>query len=126
MIGMFSMLAEFEIDLRPNAPRRPRSGCGARSAHRPTPQAPPPPKPRRARELKAQGMTATEIGKVLGCSRATVYRYLSEVKIASSHARRIPSDWRDATARHFPSRSIVPRIRKIYGFPSHSDFTPGC
>ncbi|NKT66415.1 helix-turn-helix domain-containing protein [Rhodococcus hoagii] len=27
-------------------------------------------------------MTATEIGKVLGCSRATVYRYLSEVKIA--------------------------------------------
>ena len=31
----------------------------------------------RARELRGKGMTATEVGKVLGCSRATVYRYLA-------------------------------------------------
>ncbi|MFE5708130.1 recombinase family protein [Rhodococcus koreensis] len=32
----------------------------------------------RARELRAKGMTAAEVGKVLGCSRATVYRYLAD------------------------------------------------
>ncbi|MBM4470294.1 recombinase family protein [Rhodococcus hoagii] len=31
----------------------------------------------RARELRDKGMTAAEVGKVLGCSRATVYRYLA-------------------------------------------------
>lgn len=31
----------------------------------------------RAWELRANGMSADEVGKVLGCSRATVYRYLS-------------------------------------------------
>jgi len=31
----------------------------------------------RARELRAKGMTAAEVGKVLGCSRATVYRCLT-------------------------------------------------
>lgn len=32
---------------------------------------------KRARELKAQGIKPTDIGKILGASRATVYRYLS-------------------------------------------------
>ncbi|MEG8180244.1 recombinase family protein [Nocardia terpenica] len=31
----------------------------------------------KARELKAKGLTAKDIAKMLGCSRATVYRYLS-------------------------------------------------
>lgn len=32
---------------------------------------------RRARELKAQGLKPADIGKIIGTSRATVYRYLS-------------------------------------------------
>ncbi|PXX66441.1 DNA invertase Pin-like site-specific DNA recombinase [Nocardia tenerifensis] len=32
----------------------------------------------KARQLKAKGITAPDIAKMLGCSRATVYRYLSE------------------------------------------------
>ncbi|YCQ18760.1 helix-turn-helix domain-containing protein (plasmid) [Arthrobacter sp. Z1-15] len=32
---------------------------------------------RRARDLRAQGLTAVDIGKIIGASRATVYRYLS-------------------------------------------------
>lgn len=33
-------------------------------------------KVRRARDLKAQGLTPADIGKIIGASRATVYRYL--------------------------------------------------
>lgn len=32
---------------------------------------------KRARELKAQGLAPADIGKIIGASRATVYRYLS-------------------------------------------------
>ncbi|MDN4609613.1 recombinase family protein [Arthrobacter burdickii] len=32
---------------------------------------------KRARDLKAQGLAAGDIGKIIGVSRATVYRYLS-------------------------------------------------
>jgi DNA invertase Pin-like site-specific DNA recombinase len=32
---------------------------------------------KRARELKAQGLKPADIGKIIGASRATVYRYLS-------------------------------------------------
>ncbi|WP_394253498.1 recombinase family protein [Arthrobacter pityocampae] len=34
-------------------------------------------KVRRAHELKAQGLAPADIGKIIGASRATVYRYLS-------------------------------------------------
>jgi DNA invertase Pin-like site-specific DNA recombinase len=34
-------------------------------------------KVKRARELKAQGLAPADIGKIIGASRATVYRYLS-------------------------------------------------
>jgi DNA invertase Pin-like site-specific DNA recombinase len=34
-------------------------------------------KVKRARALKAQGLTPADIGKIIGTSRATVYRYLS-------------------------------------------------
>lgn len=34
-------------------------------------------KVRRARDLKAQGLTPADIGKIIGASRAAVYRYLS-------------------------------------------------
>lgn len=32
----------------------------------------------KARDLKAKGMSAPDIAKLIGCSRASVYRYLSE------------------------------------------------
>ena len=35
------------------------------------------PKVKRARELKTQGLKPADIGKIIGTSRATVYRYLS-------------------------------------------------
>lgn len=34
-------------------------------------------KVKRARELKAKGLKPSDIGKIIGASRATVYRYLS-------------------------------------------------
>jgi DNA invertase Pin-like site-specific DNA recombinase len=34
-------------------------------------------KVKRARDLKAQGLTPADIGKIIGASRATVYRYLT-------------------------------------------------
>jgi DNA invertase Pin-like site-specific DNA recombinase len=34
-------------------------------------------KVKRARDLKAQGLTPADIGKIIGASRATVYRYLN-------------------------------------------------
>jgi DNA invertase Pin-like site-specific DNA recombinase len=34
-------------------------------------------KVRRARDLKSQGLAPADIGKIIGASRATVYRYLS-------------------------------------------------
>jgi DNA invertase Pin-like site-specific DNA recombinase len=34
-------------------------------------------KVKRARDLKAQGLAPADIGKIIGASRATVYRYLS-------------------------------------------------
>jgi predicted transcriptional regulator len=33
-------------------------------------------KVKRARDLKAQGLTPADVGKIIGASRATVYRYL--------------------------------------------------
>jgi predicted transcriptional regulator len=34
--------------------------------------------PMKARSLRDKGITATDIAKMLGVSRATVYRYLTE------------------------------------------------
>jgi DNA invertase Pin-like site-specific DNA recombinase len=34
-------------------------------------------KVKRTRDLKAQGLTPADIGKIIGASRATVYRYLT-------------------------------------------------
>lgn len=42
----------------------------------------------RARELRAKGMTAAEVGKSMGVSRATVYRYLGDYK-AAEHAEAV-------------------------------------
>ncbi|WP_084721695.1 recombinase family protein [Rhodococcus marinonascens] len=42
----------------------------------------------RARELREKGMTAAEVGKSMGVSRATVYRYLGDDKSAT-HAEAV-------------------------------------
>jgi DNA invertase Pin-like site-specific DNA recombinase len=38
----------------------------------------------KARQLRDKGITATDIGKMLGVSRATVYRYLAEPSVAAT------------------------------------------
>jgi predicted transcriptional regulator len=38
----------------------------------------------KARHLRDKGITATDIAKMLGVSRATVYRYLGEASVAST------------------------------------------
>ena len=78
MIGMFSMLAEFEFDLKSERAAAAREAAAARGQHTGRPRKLATPDAVRARELKEKGMTAAEIGKVLGVSRATIYRYLIE------------------------------------------------
>jgi DNA invertase Pin-like site-specific DNA recombinase len=78
MIGMFSMLAEFEVDLKAERAAAAREAAAARGQHTGRPRKLATPDAVRARELKEKGMTATEIGKALGVSRATIYRYLIE------------------------------------------------
>jgi DNA invertase Pin-like site-specific DNA recombinase len=38
----------------------------------------------KARQLRDKGITATDIAKMLGVSRATVYRHLGEASVAST------------------------------------------
>ena len=40
--------------------------------------------PPKARQLREKGITATDIAKMLGVSRATVYRYLSDGVVLSA------------------------------------------
>ncbi|NKU38715.1 recombinase family protein [Rhodococcus hoagii] len=57
MIGMFSMLAEFEIDLKAERAAAAREAAAARGQHTGRPRKLTAPETARARELKAQGMT---------------------------------------------------------------------
>lgn len=81
MIGMFSMLAEFEVDLKAERAAAAREAAAARGKHTGRPKKLDKSQAVRARELKEQGMSAAEIGKFLGCSRATVYRYLTAEEV---------------------------------------------
>ncbi|MEU0539299.1 helix-turn-helix domain-containing protein [Nocardia sp. NPDC005978] len=49
----------------------------------------------KAKDLKAKGLSAPDIAKMLGCSRATVYRYLSN---------------NDPIVMHRPNRRTVLRL----------------
>lgn len=44
---------------------------------------------KRVRELKAQGLKPADIGKIIGASRATVYRYLN---LSPAHGNAISRD----------------------------------
>ncbi|WP_072806691.1 recombinase family protein [Rhodococcoides yunnanense] len=77
MIGMFAMLAEFEVDLKAERASSAREAAAARGQHTGRPRKLAKSDAVRARELRDQGMSAGEVGKVLGCSRATIYRYLA-------------------------------------------------
>lgn len=78
MIGMFSMLAEFEVDLKAERAAAAREAAAARGQHTGRPRKLDKSGAARARELKEKGLSAAEIGKSLGVSRATVFRYLAD------------------------------------------------
>ena len=116
MIGMFSMLAEFEVDLKAERAAAAREAAAARGQHTGRPRKLATSDAVRARELKEKGMTATEIGKALGVSRATIYRYLIE------NASPEPHDLaQDSPVSARPSPRDVSGSR-ILRFPSHADF----
>lgn len=78
MITMFSMLAEFEVDLKAERAAAAREAAAARGKHTGRPKKLDTSDAVRARELRAQGLSAAEVGRSLGVSRATVYRYLAD------------------------------------------------
>jgi DNA invertase Pin-like site-specific DNA recombinase len=82
MIGMFAMLAEFEVDLKAERAAAAREAAAARGLHTGRPRKVTDSGAARARELRAQGLSATEIGKLLGVSRATVYRHIDAATVA--------------------------------------------
>ena len=78
MLTVMSAFAQLERD---QLAERTRAGMAAAAAHgrragRPEVTAQDR-KVKRARELKAQGLKPADIGRIIGTSRATVYRYLS-------------------------------------------------
>lgn len=78
--AMVTIMAAFAQLERDTLIERTRAGLAAAAAAGRTggrPRALDPTQAARARELRGKGMTAAEVGKVLGCSRATVYRYLA-------------------------------------------------
>lgn len=81
MLGMFALLAQFEVDLKAERAAAAREAAAARGKHTGRPKKLDKSQAVRARELKEQGMSAAEIGKFLGCSRATVYRYLAAEEV---------------------------------------------
>lgn len=78
MIGMFSMLAEFEVDLKAERAASAREAAAARGKHTGRPKKLDGDDVSLARDYRKQGLTAGEIGKKLNVSRATVYRYLAD------------------------------------------------
>lgn len=78
--AMLTIIAAFAQLERDTMVERTRAGLAAAAANGRKGGRPPkldPAQAARARELRDKGMTAAEVGKVLGCSRATVYRYLT-------------------------------------------------
>lgn len=78
MIQMFAALAEWEVDLKAERAAAAREAAAARGLHTGRPRKLDTADAKRARELRYQGLSATEVGKSLGVSRATVYRYLAD------------------------------------------------
>ncbi|MFJ6281305.1 recombinase family protein [Arthrobacter subterraneus] len=67
-------------------------------------------KVKRARNLKAQGLAPADIGKIIGASRATVYRYLSiDSDEAVSASTRVPQPIRRPRSRRWRRSSPATR-----------------
>ncbi|WP_016691787.1 recombinase family protein [Rhodococcus rhodochrous] len=78
MLGMFALLAQFEVDLKAERAAAAREAAKARGKHTGRPKKLDRDDVSLARDYRKQGLTAAEIGKKLNVSRATVYRYLSD------------------------------------------------
>lgn len=76
LVSIMATLAQMEVDLKAERAAAAREAAAARGKHTGRPRKLDNADAVRARELRAQGMTAAEVGKALGVSRATVYRYL--------------------------------------------------
>jgi hypothetical protein len=68
----------------------------------------------RARQLRQKGITATGIAKMLGVSRATVYRYLSEYGAAYNLRTRSPCSTpiKPPLARRMKANEDTPSARR--------------
>lgn len=78
VLGMFALLAQFEVDLKKERAAAAREAAAARGKHTGRPKKLDCDDVSLARDYRKQGLTAAEIGKKLNVSRATVYRYLAE------------------------------------------------
>jgi DNA invertase Pin-like site-specific DNA recombinase len=56
----------------------------------------------RAKELKGKGVTASDIGKMLGVSRATVYRYLIYIGTTESGPEKSGDDMHAGAGEGWP------------------------
>lgn len=82
MVTMFAALAQWEVDLKAERAAAAREAAAARGQHTGRPKKLDAAQAVRARELRAQGLSAAEVGKALGVSRATVYRHLAVAPVS--------------------------------------------
>ncbi|ORI18854.1 hypothetical protein BJD99_19115 [Rhodococcus sp. 1163] len=77
LVAIMAVMAQMEVDLKAERAAAAREAAAARGQHTGRPRKLTTSDAVRAHELKAQGLSAGEVGKALGISRASVYRYLS-------------------------------------------------
>lgn len=77
VLGMFALLAEFEVNLKAERAAAAREAAAARGKHTGRPKKLDHDDVSLAQDYRNKGLSAAEIGKKLGVSRATVYRYLA-------------------------------------------------
>lgn len=77
LVSIMAVMAQMEVDLTRERAAAAREAAAARGKHTGRPRKLDHDDVSLARDYRAQGLTAAEIGKKLGVSRATVYRYLA-------------------------------------------------
>ncbi|ETT26911.1 Resolvase domain-containing protein [Rhodococcus rhodochrous ATCC 21198] len=78
LVQIMAVMAEMEVNLKAERAAAARESAAARGKHTGRPRKLANHDVARARELKEKGLSAAEIGKSLGVSRATVFRYLAD------------------------------------------------